>query len=70
MGKRKLSDKELIGMLRQRIADLETDNIHLREKIHELTKELGNAYASRQLCPVDSVHPDQLKGAESREYHG
>ena len=70
MGKRKVSDAELIGMLRGRVADLETDNIHLREKIHELTKELGNAYSSRQLCPVDQVATSQLKAAQTREYHG
>jgi hypothetical protein len=70
MAKRKLSDLELIGMLRQRIVDLETDNINLREKIYDLSKELGNAYASRQLCPVDSVAASQLKNARSREYHG
>jgi len=70
MGKRKLSDAELIGMLRARIVDLETDNIHLREKIHELTQELGKAYATRQLCPIDSVATAQLKPSETREYHG
>ena len=70
MGKRKLSDAELISMLRARIVDLETDNIHLREKIHDLTEELGKAYSSRSLCPVDSVATAQLKPSESREYHG
>lgn len=70
MAKKKVSDIELIGILRSRIVDLEMENIHLREKIHQLTMDLGDAYASRQLCPTNSVAASQLKPAKHNDIYG